>query len=220
MKTISSFLLLTILAIAGCSVYTTVYSDYDRSIDFEQYKTFAILPDSGVAVVKDSFTNTPYDNDIIRNNAKNYIAHCLSERGYRVATDSPDVLVQLVLLNEKKERIHTYPNYPTYYRYPYYSPYYYNNRYYYPYYYPYYDYYTYYGWGNRSYYYGGTTTHKETYVKGTITVNIFDRRQKKLVWTGIGEGDIYDPEYIQYEVHPAVHSILDEYPIKPIEKEK
>lgn len=197
----------------GCSVYTNVYSDYDRSVNFNTYKTFAWLPDSGVVMKKDTFNNTPYDNDIIRNNAKNYINHCFGERGYIIQTDTPDVLVQLVLLNEKKERIVAYPAY-------YYSPYYYHNHYYYPYYYPYYDHYTYYGWGWNNYYYGYTPTYKESYVKGTIIINMFDRKLKRLVWTGSAEGDIYDPSYIQYNVHPAIHNIMKSFPIKPLDKKK
>ncbi|MBI2268775.1 MAG: DUF4136 domain-containing protein [Bacteroidetes bacterium] len=205
------------VAIAGCNIYTATYSNYDRSVDFTKYKTFAWLPDSGIVTKKDSFTNTPYDNDIIRNNTKNYIIHCLGERGYRVQVDTPDVLVQLVLLNEKKERIVSYNYSPSYY-YSYYPNYY--NHYYYPYYYPYYDYYTYYGWGLRSSYYGYTSTYKETYVKGTIIINMFDRKLKKLVWTGSAEGDIYDPAYIMEEVHPAVHSIMKSFPIEPLKKPK
>lgn len=213
MKIANFFLPLILLsALTGCSVYNNVYSDYDRSVDFNGYKTFAWLPDSGVVMKKDTINNTLYDNDIIRNNAKNYINHYLGEIGYIIQTDTPDVLVQLVLLNEKKERIVTYPSY-------FYSPYYYHNHYYYPYYYPYYDHYTYYGWGWDNYYYG-YSTYKESYIKGTIIINMFDRKLKKRVWTGSAEGDIYDPYYVQYDVHPAIRDIIKSFPIKPLDKKK
>ena len=95
----------------GCSSYSNIYSNYDKSIDFTSYHTFAWAPDSGIAKAKE-FDNTAYDNDIVRNNAKNYITHSFSHRGYLVDTDSPDVVLQLVLLNEKKERVVSYHSYP------------------------------------------------------------------------------------------------------------
>jgi hypothetical protein len=118
--------------------------------------------------------------------------------------------VQLVLHNEKRERLVTYA--PMYY-----SPYYYHlNRFYYPYYYPYYDYYTYYGWGCENYYcdYTSASVHRQTYVRGSITVNMFDRKLKKLAWAGTAEGDIYDPSYIQDDVHPALNRIMKKFPVK------
>ena len=65
----ASFLVLFLIGIFGCNVYTVTSSYYDRSIDFTKYSTFAWLPDSGITARQDSFRNTAYDNDIIRNNA-------------------------------------------------------------------------------------------------------------------------------------------------------
>lgn len=209
-KIIYTFLpAILLFAMATCGVYTSVYSNYDHSIDFSKYNTFAWLPDSGQTARRDSFRNTAYDNDIIRNNVKNFVIRELSERGMRVQVDTPDVLLQLVLLNEKKERI--MPYYPPY---PLPWPYYMHNPMYFPYYYPYYDYYTYYGWGCTNEYCGYSPAFRDTYVKGTITINMFDRRQKKLVWTGSAEGNIYDPVYIQESIHPAVKRIMQRFPVK------
>ena len=204
---LNSFLFLFLIGICGCNVYTVTSSYYDRSIDFSKYATFAWLPDSGMTARKDSFRNSAYDNDIIRNNAKNYIAHNLSTKGYRIDVDAPDMLVQLVLFNEKKElKIAEHPPLP--------PPYYYRNRFYYPFYYPYYDYYTYYGWGCNTYYCNHIPVYKQTYVKGTITINVYDRTLKKLIWSASAEGDLYDPSYIQDNVHPAIRTILKSFPVK------
>lgn len=213
-KTFTNFFLwIFFTGIAGCTAYTSFYSSYDHSVDFKKYKTFAWLPDSGMVARKDSFRNSAYDNDVIRNNVKNYIAHDLSGRGLRIEVDTPDVLMQLVLLNEKRE------HYVTDYYPPYRAPYYYYNPYYHPYYYPYYDFYTYYGWGCYDYYCDYTpAVYKEIYVKGTITINMFDRKQKKLVWTGSAEGNIYDPTYLEQDIHPAVKKIMEKFPLKSIEK--
>mgnify|MGYP003425293804 FL=1 len=61
------------------------------------------------------------------------------------------------------------------------------------------------------------TTYTKTYVKGTITINMYDRKLKKLVWTGSAEGDIYDPRYIQFDVHPAIDRIMKKFPVKSVE---
>ena len=210
-------LFLFIMSLLKCGVYNNIYSEYDHTTDFTQYKTFAWLPDSGITARKDSFRNTAYDNDVIRNNAKNYINHQLVERGLKIHVDHPDAVFQLVLLNEKKQRILNY--FPAYYPGPYFGvyrhyPYYYDGRSYYPYYYPYYDYYTYYGWGCDNFY-CDTYTYKQTYVKGTITINRFDRKQKKLLWTASAEGNIYDPASIKEEVDPAIRKIMKIFPVKP-----
>ena len=192
-----------------CGTYTNVYSNYDKSIDFTLYKTFAWAADSGVVVPKDL---EAYDNDIVRNNAKNYITHSLSNRGFLVNIDSPDLVLNLVLLNEKHEKVVTYNSYP-------YSGYYFYNPYYFPYYYPRYRYYTWFGWGP-PYFDNQSTTVTKTYVKGTITVNMYDRKRKKLVWTGSAEGNIYDPKYIQYDVHPAIDRIMKKFPVKATSDQK
>jgi len=196
-----------------CSTYTNVYSNYDKSVDFSQYQTFAWAPDSGVVVPREL---EAYDNDIVRNNAKNYITHSLTSRGFLVNIDSPDLVLNLVLLNEKQEKIVTYNNYPSY---PY-GGYYFYNPYYFPYYYPRYRYYTWFGWGPPFYDERTTTTVTKTYVKGTITLNMYDRQLRKLVWTGSAEGNIYDPKYIQYDVHPAIDRLMKKFPVKAVQNQK
>lgn len=198
---------------AGCTTYSNISSNYDRSIDFNEYETFAWSPDSANAD-KDKSTDA-FDNDIVQNNAKNYITHRLSERGYLINTDSPDVIMELVLLNEKKERIVTYHS-------PLYSGYYFHNPYYFPYYYPHRRFYTWNSW--RGWYYepwgNHITTYSTTYVHGTITLNMYDRKLKRLVWTASAEGNIYDPAYIHYDVHPAIDEILKYFPVKQLNNKK
>jgi len=195
--------------LVSCGSYSKIYTNYDKSIDFTGYKTFAWAPDSSSEAVPKELE--AYDNDIIRNNAKNYINLRLGQRGMLVNVDSPDLILRLVLLNEKKERIVNYNTRP--------YGYYFNNPFYYPYYYPYYRYYTWYGWNYPPYWDDEYITYKKTYVKGTITINMYDTKLKKLVWTGSAEGDIYDPAYLQYDVHPAIDRILKKFPIKQVSKD-
>lgn len=195
-----------IMLLASCrSTYNNIYSDYDRSVDFKPYKTFAWLPDKADTV------NSPYNNEIIRNNIRNYLGQCLSDRAYTFDGENPDLLLQLVIVNKTKEKIQTY-TYPSLY---YYRPYYFGSFYYIPYhfnyYYKYYPAFSPYAYGP-----GYSNTQKTEYVNGAITLNIFDRKDKKLIWTGTADGDIYDPSMIGRNLHPAIHDILSQYPIKPM----
>ncbi|OQP60160.1 hypothetical protein A3860_34330 [Niastella vici] len=193
----------SLLIISGCGTYSNLYSDYDKSADFTKYKTFAWLPD------KADTTNTPYNNEIIRNNIRNYFGQCMSDRGYSFNAENPDVLMQLVITNTQKERVTT--TYPSNY---YYRPYYYGSYYYHPYTFGYYyRYYPSYNYSDGS---GYSTTRTTAYVNGAITLNFIDRITNKLVWTGTAEGDIYDPGMISRDLHPAVHRIIEKYPVKPI----
>ena len=196
---------IAVILLIGCGVYNNISSDYDRSADFTKYKTFAWLPD------KDS-SNTPYNNQIIRNNTINYFSHCMGTREMKANVDTPDVLLQLVVNSVKKETTvssHVYNSYSSYnnsnpYYYPYPSTFYYRSQ-------SYANYYSY----NQSY-----ITQKIEYTQSTITLNVIDRKENKLVWRGTAEGDLYDPSYIEDNLHPAVYDILNNYPVNPIHEHK
>ena len=201
------------LVLAGCSsgIYQSISSDYDRSANFSNYKTYAWLNDH------QPHTATPYDNEIIENNIKNYVDHELADRNYTPQTDAPDLLFELVLNNQTKVNTTTTPVYsaPSYSAYPpnsyrYYNP---NN----------------YSWNQHGYnnytylrpsYQIGSRVIKTEFNQSTITINVFDRVSNRLIWTGSAKGDIYDSQYIQNSIHPAVDAILKQYPIKVIKNKK
>ena len=196
---------IAVILLIGCGVYNNISSDYDRSADFTKYKTFAWLPD------KDS-SNTPYNNQIIRNNTINYFSHCMGAREMKANVDTPDVLLQLVVNSVKKETTVTSPVYNSY------SNYYYSNPYYFPY--PSSYYYRSPSFSNYYNYNHGYITQKIEYTQSTITLNVIDRKENKLIWKGTAEGDLYDPSYIEDNLHPAVYDILNNYPVKPIHEHK
>lgn len=201
MKRNTLLLVFSILLITGCGVYTTISSDRDNSADFSKYETFAWLPD------KDS-SNTPYNNQIIRNNTINYFSHCMGARGMKANVDSPDVLLQLEVKSVKKETtVTTATHYGA-------ASYYSLNPYYYPY--PTYYYYRSPYYNNYYNYRYGTIAQKVEYNESTITLNVIDRKENKLVWMGTAQGDLYDPSYIKDNLHPAVYDILNDYPVAPI----
>jgi len=198
----TSILLITLVS---CNtIYNAVSVNYDDSIDFSKYKTFAWLPDKADTI------NTPYNNQLIRKNIRKYFGQCMSDRAYSLDRKHPDLLMQLVIRNStKKITVNNYTS--SYYNSPpliessYNSTY--NDDYY-------SDYSVYdYDYLNDLEY---SADPKETYVNGAISLNIIDRETKKIVWSGTAKGNIYDPAEIDLDLHPAVHRLLNEYPVKPL----
>ncbi len=133
----------------------------------------------------------------------------MATRGYTTDLDTPDVLLQVTIVNKKQEKEIRYPVRP---RPFYYCNYYYCSVYYSPYHYDYY-------YKHYSNYCYGMGYCKETlkYVEGSITLNVIDRKSNKLIWAGTAKGDIYDPAYINRSIHPAVEAIMKKFPVKVIE---
>jgi hypothetical protein len=195
----TALILLTLLiAFGGCTVYNDISTKRDPDTDFGKYHSFAWLQD------KADTLNRPYNNEVIRNNIRNYFGQSLAERGYLVNLDSPDVLLQLVIVSVKKQAT-VFVQHPQPY---YYRKYYYGSTWYFPYHQDYYY--------RRSYDYcvpPECTVEKICYIESSITLHVIDRKQNKLVWTGTAKGDIYDPGYINRSIHPAVEAIMKQFPV-------
>lgn len=200
-----AFLSLLLALMVSCNVYTDIYSTTSPDAKFSQYKTFAWLTD------KTDTINSPYNNEIIRNNIRNYFSKSMSDRGFQLDTETPDLLLELGVKNtphtitsrtydDSYYRYHRY-----YYRSVYYSPF--RNRYYYTWY-PNYIY-------TRS---PSFATYTDTHMNNSVTLNIVDAKEKKLLWTGTVEADIYDPSVIERDIHPAIENLMNRFPVKPIDK--
>lgn len=190
--------------------YNLSNADYDKSIDFTRYKTFSWIPQN----VNDSVTA---QEEIIVNNTINYFAHELAARNMTLNSDTPDLLFQLQVTESKEQltqRIReTIPTNNLFYynniRYRALSPY---NR--------------YYNLSPRSYFYRGVfnnsyngytygyTTKNTDYTKSSLTLTVLDRKQNKFIYTATVEANLFEPSAMKRELHPAVHSLLNNYPIK------
>lgn len=200
------FITILLLAFIRCEIYTDISTSADGSTDFSKYKSFAWLPD------QTDTSNLPYNNEIIRNNIRNYFGQSFAERGYCINLDTPDVLLRVVIANKKKEKEYVLSPYPWT---NYYCNYYYGSIYYFP-----YDF-NYYYRNHAAYCYPyDDFTQTYEYLEGSITLNVFERKQNKLIWSGTARGDIYDPAYFDESIHPAVEAIMKKYPVKPISKKK
>ncbi|MBY0433488.1 MAG: DUF4136 domain-containing protein [Cyclobacteriaceae bacterium] len=230
-----------LLFVTGCAPYSVVSTDKDdATTDFTKYKTYAWLPD------KDN-SNDLLNNQIIRNNIKNYFTHELvGNYGFTANTNTPDVLLefQVTVINKVNTEEHPVTNpVPNYsYSYPYpnnpYSQNPYSQN---PYYTPQPNPYNYNGYGynnnnfnnnnnNNNNNYSGyryqTTYVKEqhNYTESTITINMIDRVRNELVWTASAQADIYniynESAYVKSQLHPAVHKLLKYFPLKPVKNKK
>jgi hypothetical protein len=200
-----SFCVTTVMFLfIGCEVYTNISATADQSVDFYKYKSLAWLPD------KTDTSNLPYNNEIIRNNIRNYVGQGFAERGYLVELDTPDVLLNLILTNIKKEKVYIYPTYSGPY---YYSRYYFGSIYYFP-----YDFEYYYHDYPNYFYPPDYFPQKYEYIESSITLNVIDRKLNKLVWSGTAKGDVYEPDNVDDNIHPAVKAIMSKYPMKPNSK--
>ena len=198
-----------IVILNSCSqkVYKDIQSSYDKSVDFKRYKTFAWLPDKDSADAKTVF-------GIMRNSTVNYFTHCMGERGYKANIDSPDVLLELIIKSETKEKedptlpkpysTTTVTTHANPYLHPLSNPFKYNK----PFTYKYFN------------YPPEKQQPKETYLKNSITLNVIDREQQKIVWSGSANADLSDTTYLQMNLHPAVYDILEQYPVKPFYKHR
>ncbi len=198
-----------LLAIMGCSkkIYKDIQSSYDKSIDFKRYNTFAWLPDKDSADASTIF-------GLMRNNTVNYFTHCMGERGYKVNVNNPDVLLQLVIKSETKEKedptlpapysTTTVTTYANPYLHPLTNPFKYTK----PFTYKYFN------------YPPQNPVPKETYLKNSITLNVIDRAQQKIVWSGTAKADLYDTAYLKMNLHPVVYDMLEQYPVKPFYKHR
>jgi Domain of unknown function (DUF4136) len=204
MKKILLFPALTLIllfTIVGCNVYSKFYSTVDKDTNFKNYKTFAWLSD------KADTTNTPYNNEIIRNNMRNYFSKEMSDRALTVDVENPDLLLELVIKNTPHKIRQTYDDryyysHRYYYRSRYYSPY--RNRY-------------YYVLQPRFTYFPSSNSRivtEETHMDNAVTLNVVDAKLKKLVWTGTIEADIYDPSVIEQDIHPAITELMERFPLK------
>jgi hypothetical protein len=70
------------------------------------------------------------------------------------------------------------------------------------------------GWGMG---HATTTFNTYDYKVGTLVVDVFDAKEKKLIWEGIGQGTINDNLKKRDENIPkAVAEIMKEYPVEPL----
>lgn len=193
MKTNLILLVGVLLTLMGCSGIQ-VTADYDKTVNFTQYKTFEYY---GWVEESDKILS-PFDKQRI----EEAFGEEFKSRGYELVEEGGDLVVALyIVTQDKTERSATtyhsggYGGYGGYYGY---GP----------------------GWG-----YGGgystTTVSEYDYTVGTLVCNIFDAKEEKMIWEGIGTKTVDEnPQTRDKSIPYAVKKIMAQYPIQPLPAKK
>lgn len=196
MKILKSSVIIGFLAIiiSSCSSLK-VTSDMDKTVDFSEISTFEYY---GWAEDSDKIL-TRFDKERI----EEAFGEEFNKRGLQIVKSGADVTVALYIVTENKTKRSSnttgtgmnggYMGYGYGGRYGY-GP----------------------GWG-----YGNgmsTTTYSEyDYKVGTLVVSVFDTKKEVLIWTSVGKGTIEeDPKKREKSIPKSVKSIMEKYPIKPL----
>lgn len=175
------------LLLTACASKPTIQSDYDYTIDFSQYRTYAFFNPMGI--------ENPSYSSIYGAIFRDAISREMESRGYTMS-DNPDLLINVSGRLEDKTRVTTTSD-------PYMSGGYYGYR-----------RGRYGAWGGYGY---GTTTHVSNYTEGTINVDIVDRVQKRMVWEGVAVGRVNEKntnEQKRANINSAIKEMFAGYPFR------
>ncbi len=187
MKNLLLFSFIGMLFVSCSSLKVT--SDYDKTVDFTQYKSLTYY---GWAQDSDKLLSR-FDKERIEEAAGNEF----KKRGIDIVESGGDLIVTLFVVTEDKTQVSAnttnmggYGGYGGYYDY---GP----------------------GWG----YGGGmsTTTYSEyEYTTGTLAISVYDAKAEKLIWEGIGQGTVDDnPQSREQNIPTDIAKIMASYPVKP-----
>jgi len=180
-------LLMTLALLTACASGPTIQSDYDRSIDFSQYKTYNYFSPMGI--------ENPNYSSLLGQMFRDAIDKQMQARGY-VKSDNPDLLFNVSARLEDKTRVTTTTDpmmYGGYYGYRggLYAP-----------------------WGGYGY---GTTTHVSQYTEGTVNIDMVDPKLKRMLWEGVAIGRVNEkrknPE-LRQDIMDGVAEMFEGYPFR------
>jgi len=173
--------------LASCASGPTIESDYDHTIDFSQYKTYAFFSPMGI--------ENPNYSSIYGSIFRAAISNEMESRGY-VLSDNPDLMLNVSGRLQDKTKVTTTSD-------PYMGGGYYGYR------------RGAYGtWGGYGY---GTQTHVSNYTEGTINVDMVDRAEKRMVWEGVAVGRVNDkntPDETRANIHSGIKEMFANYPFR------
>lgn len=173
--------------LAACSSTPLITTDYDRSANFADYKTYGFFDSQATDKAQYSTLTTQY--------FKNSLRREMNNRGYIYTENKPDILVNFNAKLSDKLKVTNSPSmgigvgYPGYYGYRggHYS-----------------------AWGS----YNFNTTNVSQYTEGTVNIDLVDPRKKQLVWEGVVVGRVNEKKMADLEnaIDRVVVEIMATYP--------
>jgi len=173
--------------LASCASKPAIESDYDRTIDFSQYKTYGFFNPMGI--------ENPNYSSIYGSIFRAAISKEMASRGYEMS-DNPDLMINVSGRLQDKTKVTTTSD-------PYMSGGYYGYR-----------RGAYGAWGGYGY---GTSTHVSNYTEGTVNVDMVDRAQKRMVWEGVAVGRVNEKrtnEETRANINAGIQEMFTGYPFR------
>ena len=178
--------LITFALMTACASSAKIQSDYDRSVDFSQYRTYGYFSPMGI--------ENPNYSSLLGQMFRDAIDAQMTQRGY-VKSDSPDLLFNVSARLEDKTRVTTMQD-PMMYGGGYYG---YRGGMYAP-------------WGGYGY---GTTTHVSQYTEGTVNIDMVDPKLKRMLWEGVAIGRVKDKnDNLREDIMTGVAEMFEGYPFR------
>lgn len=172
--------------VSACSSSREVWTDYDRSVNFAQFKTFEIMGHEGHGGLSNNY------DSLIDQRIDTTIRQQMSAKGL-VEADNADLLINYTVTVANRQKVTTtnvptgYVGYPYgYYRAGYYAP-----------------------WPNYA-----TQTQVRDYQEGTLVIDIVDKKRKVMVWEGTGQGTVTKKKLdnLNETIRDAVTEVLASFP--------
>lgn len=192
---LSLSLISAILLLSACSGIQ-VTSDYDKSVNFDQFTTYSF---HGWAKNSDSILS-PFDKERLETAFEDQFA----ARNLKLVKEDGELVVALYIVTKQKtEQVANTTSMGGYA-----------------------------GWGYGGYWgygpawgYGPgfgtsvTTVNSYNYTVGTLVCDVFDAKEKKLIWEGTGVGTVdSNPQTREKNIPKAVAMIMAKYPVQPAKK--
>lgn len=193
MKRLIAFASVLFLGLASQIAHAQVSTDYDRTVDFGQYKTFTFAKPS----VK--VRNPLYSSPLLMQRIQDDLTQELTKRGMVRQPTKADLLVKVHTYTEDKTRtVYNTPAYGPFLPYRWgFSPYRFGFM-------PY--------WGG---YYGGwNQAYQQQYTQGTLLVDLIDSRTNQLVWRSAVQGVVDSTNRLDRRVARGVRKMMKDYPVK------
>jgi hypothetical protein len=169
---------LTLALLAACATPgPRIRADYDPAVDFATYRTYNFAPELG--------TDRAGYSTLITGHFKRAVSHEMESRGYTLATDNPDLLVNFFTSVRERTVTQSTPSvsFGTGY------------------------------FGYRTGLYStwplyGRDVSTTQYEVGTASIDVVDARRKQLIWEGVAEGRLTDR--VRNDPGPAIDSAVQE----------
>lgn len=193
MKIKSSIQIALLLVVTGACTSLVFNYQVAENVDFEEFETFAILPDN------DTADFSVYNSDIVKDKTVVNIKEEMLDRGYKLDPENPDLLVKPYYMFVRETEKYYEPLYPSY------------------------DYYIpgiiitpwaplYYVHYSRIPRIDGNGLREVKYTEGTIVVDVINAENNKLIWRGWLE-DRINPITFTEDIPGYIDRIFLNYPL-------